>query len=278
MDNRGLLTEQRKEHIEALYDGEMSFMSRELARFFDSLDRLGGRNLVVVHNDHGEELGTRGLRAQPHALRRHHVAIFAIRGGIGAVPDMRQVDAPVTLQDIAPTLYDYAEIPEEAPRHRRAKRASPTHGRAGLGSERPIGIAHLRYGKDRWGVVLQQHKYILHTGSGEEEFYDLASDPGEQQNLIDDAPDLAAWRVALGEAHKAQVGLGWRVTGSLTMKSGEVVTMHLPRAATHAGIIDPEHTIPNPKNRVGRAPSPNGGRNRRSGALRGRPHRGVDRG
>jgi arylsulfatase A-like enzyme len=252
MDNRGLLSDQRKAHIEALYDGEMSFMSRELARFFDSLDRLGGRNLVVVHNDHGEEFWEHGGFEHNHTLYQDTTAaIFAIRGGIGAESANRQFDAPVTLQDIAPTLFDFTQIPLDARPDTDGRSLRPMlEGAEGWGQERPIGIAHLRYGKDRWGVVLQQHKYILHTGSGEEEFYDLGSDPGEQQNMIEDAPELAPWRAALGEAHNAQVSSGWRIKGNLTMKAGEVLTVNLPRAATHAGIIDPEHTIPNPKNQA----------------------------
>jgi len=253
MDKRGELTPQRKAHIEDLYDGEMTYTSREMGRFFDVLDRMGGRTLTVLHNDHGEEFWEHEGFEHNHSLFQETTsALFALRTDIGANPPFpAQIAAPVTLQDIAPTLYDYAGFAPAA--------LPPLEGRSGRHlidgdgqgpDARPIGIAHLRYGHDRWGVVLDQHKYILHTGTGEEELYDLRTDPGEEHNLVGALDDLSPWWNALGEVHKAPTGHGWRIAGTLATKSRQEVTFTLPTPALSAGLFDPEHIVENPRNQA----------------------------
>jgi len=248
---KGTLTEQRKAHIEALYDGELRYTSAQLARLYDQLDRLDGRTLVVMHNDHGEEFWEHGTFEHNHTIYddvTRAILWFRTRGGQqqGAT-----IDAPATLPDIAPTLYDFAGIPEaEWP---------PTDGRSLKGlltgeedastwADRPIGIAHIRYGYDRWGVVYRNHKYILHTGTGVEELYDLGADPLEQKDLAQ-ATDLSPWRAQLGPAHQMEAGYGWRIrVGELP--AGEEITVELPQPASWALVVPPSMTIPNPANQA----------------------------
>jgi arylsulfatase A-like enzyme len=253
MDKRGELTPQRKAHIEDLYDGEMTFTSREMGRFFDRLDRMGGRTLTVLHNDHGEEFWEHEGFEHNHSLYQETTnALFALRTDIGARPaSPTQISAPVTLQDIAPTLYDYAGFdPAGLPALDGRSLRPLLEGDGQWQDARPIGVAHLRYGHDRWGVVLDQHKYILHTGTGEEELYDLRTDPGEQHNLASALDDLSPWWNALGAVHKAPTGQGWRIAGTLASKSREEIRLALPRPAISASLFDPEHVIENPKNQA----------------------------
>ena len=258
MEKKGELTPRRKAHIEDLYDGEISFTSQEIGRFFDRLDRMGGRTMVVMHNDHGEEFWEHDGFEHNHTLYQETTgALFAIRTDIGGAPTTPvQHSAPVTLQDIAPTLYDYAGFdPTELPPLDGRSVRPLLEGAEGWSDSRPIGVAHMRYGHDRWGVVLEGHKYILHTGNGEEELYDLRTDPEEQHNLVGALDDRVRWWKALGEVHQAPTHQGWRISGSLARRTREQVEIHLPTPALSAGLFDPEHLIENPKNQAwGEAP------------------------
>ena len=248
MERSGELDERRKEHIEALYDGEMAYMSVHLARFFDELDRMGGQNLVIVHSDHGEEFWEHGGFEHNHSLYRETTdAVLAIRPGRGMASPLN-LETPVTLADIAPTLYDFAGFGDTPTVDGRSLRPLLEGDASDPGWERPIGIAHLRYGHEQWGVVVDRHKYVVHTGSGREELYDLEADPGEQHDLSGER-DTTQYHRALAEAHGMRVGHGWRLFVDARANS-EPVEFALPRGPLHAGLIDPERTVDNPANQA----------------------------
>jgi len=116
--------------------------------------------------------------------------------------------------------------------------------------DRPIGIGHLRYGLEQWGVVLRGHKYIFQTAKGHEELYDLASDPAETNDLARKS-GLEPWRQATSAVHNAKLGRGWRVDVAITSSlPRSPFVLKLPMAAQAALIVDPEAEIPNPANQV----------------------------
>ena len=117
-------------------------------------------------------------------------------------------------------------------------------------SDRPIGVGHLRYGLEQWGVVLNGHKYIFETATGREELYDLRTDPAEATDLARKT-GLEAWRQAASAVHDAKLARGWRVDLALASKPPRApVTIRLPEPALAALIVDPEAETRSPANQV----------------------------
>ena len=243
----GALTDRRKAHLEGLYDGEIAFTSQQLGRFFAELDTLGGRNLVFVHSDHGEEFWEHGAYEHNHSLYNETTkAVLLLRSNHGMSQPLR-IDTPATLADIAPTLYDFAQFTDVPPTDGMSLKPL-IDGKPGEGWDRPLGVAHMRYGHERWGVVWNRHKYILHTKDGREELYDLSADPGETRDLAANTP-LKPFHKALGKAHAMPVGPGWRIEVTAGQNS-EPFIFQLPEKALAAGLIDPERTIETPNNQA----------------------------
>jgi arylsulfatase A-like enzyme len=242
MMKAGTLDDRKKAHLRALHDGELAYTSHELGRLFDAIDRMPGRSLVVLYSDHGEEFWEHGGFEHNHSLYDELTrTVFALRPRGGMSQGVR-VPAPVTLMDLAPTLYDLFGFAD----------APGSHGRtlvpllAGGGStpawpDRALPVGYLQYSHERWGVVWNDHKYVLHTGTGREELYDLVNDPREQEDLST-LRDLAPYRVRVNEAHGVPVGPGWRVR--LTLEPGAPpLTLELPAPALAADVLDPESVV-----------------------------------
>ncbi len=235
----GQVDDRRKKHLEALHDGEMAYMSRELGRLYDGVDDLGGKSLVVLHSDHGEEFWEHGGFEHNHTLYDEVTrAVLWVRPG-GGLAEGKRLSTPATLIDIGPTLYDllgFADSPGTDGRSLMPLLAGET-----AWEDRPLPVAHLQYSHERWGVVWQGHKYILHTGSGREELYNLSGDAKETSDLSKSV-DLAPYRVQLRAAHGIPVGPGFRLR--ITLDEGaEGFTLTLPTPATTADVLDPETAI-----------------------------------
>lgn len=222
------LDDDAKTWIRAQYDAEVAYTSHEVSRLLSEVEKLRGDTLTIIHTDHGEEFWDHGAFEHNHSLYSELVhAQLAVRppGGWKGAP---KITENVGLVDIAATIFDYVGVP--------AERRPPTDGvslrplidpgspqaeslRATLFA-RPLPLGHMRYNKDRWGVVYQKYKYILHTASGNQELYDLQADPGEENNLSKkaDAASLMQMRQALAQA------TGWPVMPGFRIRVGPTPT------------------------------------------------------
>jgi len=249
----GALTEQRKRHIIGMYDAEVRFMDEHLGRLFSQIDRMGEPTVTVMHNDHGEEFFEHGGFEHNHALYDDVTrALLMFRSNAGQKQTVR-VEAPATLADIGPTLFDLVGLDEGRRPEVDGRSLEPfllPGDEPPDWSDRPIGVAHLRYGLEQWGVVLDGHKYIFETASGKEQLYDLTADPGEQKDLAR-TTGLEAWRQAASKVHDATLTRGWRIDLAIASKAPrEPFVVKLPRPAKSALIVDPEAEIRNPANQV----------------------------
>ncbi len=237
--------ERERAWIRARYDGEVAYTSAMLGMFLAGLEKLPGQTVTVVHSDHGEEFWDHGAFEHNHTLYNELVRSVLWMRVPGGRSGAERVSAPVGLIDIVPTLLDLVGAPA-LPSDGRSlaafldpTRASERQALAEALTRRPLALGHLMFGTERWAAVAHGWKYILHTASGKEELYDLATDNAELDNRAPAAPDdrLAAMRLALADATGWPVRSGWRLRLDGNTKELEL-SFESPIAA--AGIIDPE--------------------------------------
>ena len=249
LQRSGKVTETDKDFVEGRYDGEVRYTSNELGRLFTAIDALPGRTLLVVHSDHGDEFWDHDGFEHNHTLYNELVrTLFWIRPPGGWAGGPHRIDAQVGLIDLAPTLYDLLGVPRSDWPTMAGRSLAPLldPARSGLEDEtkqdldqRPLHVGYLMYDRERWAVLHQRGKYILHTITGDEELYDLDADPGELEDLARERKQqLPAWRERLAQATGWPVGPGLRV--DLMGRKGSPIELVFPIPVAEAGVFDPE--------------------------------------
>ena len=176
------------------YDGAIRFLDGELARLFQDLKATGLYDdaLIVLTADHGEEFHEHGGWWHGTTLYDEQLAVPLIvkppRGGTAGVVN----DAMVSSVDIAPTIIQSvgAAVPQ-------AMVGKPL----GLGAGAPAPRDHAFAESELEGNSLQAYRSggmkVIHANPGnprglpEHQLFDVASDPGEQKNLIATHTDVA---------------------------------------------------------------------------------------
>ena len=188
------------EHQEMVnrYDSGLRYCSRHLRRLFEALhDRnLWTSSTVIFTSDHGEEFGEHG-----HYFHRNypydeliHVPMLVKRADedgrgendedtvLNQEAEDRTVTAQRELLDLAPTICGFHDISVSG----LSFLGTPLF----QGGSRTV-IALGQPGMDKPGVAVRTDdwKYI-HTDTARQ-LYDLSTDPGEDQNVIDERPETA---------------------------------------------------------------------------------------
>ena len=169
------------------YDAQLAYVDHVLGEFWDYLKRQGlmEKTLIVFTSDHGEGLGdhkesTHGYYIYQSTLRVPLIIHWPKEtNGFAAV-----ANTPVSLLDVAPTLLQFAHIPQPAAFQGRSllglvKQKQLSSAPAEIYSESLYARSHfgcsslqsLRFG---------QYKYIE---APQPELYDLSKDPDETQNI-----------------------------------------------------------------------------------------------
>jgi len=171
------LTPEHKAYIVDRYDNNLRYLTDEVARLMGA---LGPEDVVVLFGDHGEEFWDHGGFEHGHTVYEELLRVPLVIGGPGVTGG--RVSAPVSLLDIAPTIYellgmDTGEVDGRslAPLMR-GEAADATWDARALGFGRPL------YGADRWGVLEQGQKWS--TAAGSSRLIDLAKDPAERDDLL----------------------------------------------------------------------------------------------
>lgn len=181
------LSPRDREHLVALYDGEIAWTDSIIAQILYYLEDRGGGaedTVVVVTADHGEEFWEHGAFGHKRTVYEESVRIPLIVHGPGRVRAGVRVGEPVSIVDIAPTLLDLAGA-EPLPDVFGRSLVSALDDPASVG--RSLTVSELTMesrGEALLAVRGRDWKVISSQPSGEVlELYSLKDDPGEQRNL-----------------------------------------------------------------------------------------------
>jgi len=208
----------RTRYAGRLYDGEVAYTDAQLARLFDYLRRSGAydRSLVILLSDHGESLGEHGEDEHGFFIYNSTMQvplIVKLPGGQGAG---RVVPQPVGTIDVAPTLLELLRIRDPLSRQFQGTSLASLVLGKGSPSDRPV-YGESFYPSNSFGwaplrsLTMRGLRYIE---APRPEIYDLASDPEESRNLLEQ-------RRAEAEALRAQLqDIERRYTADLAVAKG----------------------------------------------------------
>jgi arylsulfatase A-like enzyme len=186
--------------INARYDAAVRHADAKVGALVSALRDQGvyENTMLVVLSDHGESLGEHGIYYEHHGLYESTVRIpLVVR-----IPGVKsnRIDDPVSIMDLAPTIYDYLDV-EDTPATDGRSLRSLIDGDARF--DRTAIIAEEANAQRRRMILADHWKYITALDDGkcrycecthanDTELYNLRSDPHEQHNVADDNPDMVA--------------------------------------------------------------------------------------
>jgi arylsulfatase A-like enzyme len=192
------------EHLRALYDGEIRYADDEVGRVLDHVKARGldRGTLVVVTSDHGEEFLEHGSWEHQKTLYEEVVRIPLVVAGPGIQP--RAEKWQTSLLDVMPTILAWTGVPASPAQQGRSLLSTPGTREAYGETDHTIDHTHklfLRAGAERWKAILSLD---ADGKTVNEEWYDLAADPGEttSKTLHDNVADairsraIQRWRDA----------------------------------------------------------------------------------
>lgn len=175
------------------YDGEIAYVDFEVGRLVEWVraDPARENTLIVAIASHGESLGEKGETAHGSLLYEGTQRIPLILSWPGRLPGEQVLDDLVEQADLLPTVAELCGWP--TPQDASGRSVAPLL----RGEELPPKAVYLEndhcalsFGWSTLrGVVEGQWKYIQ---APTPELYDLAADPGEENNLAEDRPEVIA--------------------------------------------------------------------------------------
>lgn len=203
------LDEEDLAHLAILYDAELAYLDTRLRDLFADLRAAGilDETLVIVTSDHGENLGDYGMIDHQYCLYDTLVRIPLILRYPPLFDRGSTIDALVQNVDFVPSILQVTGVdgdgmalqgrsllPDDVVSHPRqyvfADYARPAATLAVL-RERYPAFDVSPY--DRGLAMVRDAGYkLIQATDGAEEFYDLTTDPHENQNLIVSQPEVAA--------------------------------------------------------------------------------------
>lgn len=169
------------EHLLALYDGEIRLVDDHLAKLTSDLKAMGlaDNTVIVVTADHGDEFFEHGEKGHHRTLYEEVLAVPFILNVPGWDPSARDVNAEVSIIDIAPTLLSLTGVAQ--PRGIEGRDLVPLL-RGETDETGPVFGELYRKGSLNVQVsaLHDRDKVIHHFNRRILESYGLEADPGEQ--------------------------------------------------------------------------------------------------
>lgn len=182
-DGKLTLSEGERRWLKALYYGEVTYHDEHLGRFIQRLKKAGvlEDTLLIVTNDHGEELFDHGKLGHGHTLYDELIDAPLLIRHPGTFPMGARVQEPVELVDLAPTIFEVLGIPPLEDMDGLSFYGA-VHGR---GAKRPAYAVSERLTEER---AIRFGRYLLIARRNETLLFDLEADPDATENLADERP------------------------------------------------------------------------------------------
>ena len=166
----------------------LRYADEQLGAIVTELEARGewDRTIFVVVSDHGEAFYEHAQPTHGTALYEEQIRSFLLMRVPGVAP--RIVETPVSLLDVAPTLLRMLGLPDHGNFQGRGDILDASYD----GNRRPLFLT-IQGLTSEDGVLIGPWKYIVNWGARERVVFQLQDDPREQSNLIQAAPDRAAW-------------------------------------------------------------------------------------
>ena len=172
------------------YQGEVAFVDHHVGRVLDALEKslFYDRTAIIVTSDHGEAFAEHGMIRHGFELWEELVRVPLIVRVPGVAA--RRLQARRSAIDLAPTILDLSGVAPPAPSPKDFLSGSslvPDLLGPGEPAERPVFIdmAAGPNNADRQALIIGDKKLVA-SGGRPLSLYDLAADPGETKDLLDD--------------------------------------------------------------------------------------------
>ncbi len=179
-----------KDWIRALYDAEIEYVDLHTGRLLNSLRDMGiyDQCLIILTSDHGEEFWDHGGYEHGHSLYNEllHVPLMVKHPDQTASKKVRQ---RLPVSGIMPTVLQACRLSFNEEFLSYPSLLPWVLDKGQKPEVSPIFCTGLLYYENREAVIYDNKKFIRFTLSGQELFYNLQSDPHEQ-NPVNDRPGI----------------------------------------------------------------------------------------
>ncbi len=173
------------------YFAAATAMDAGIGRLLSRLSQHGLRadTLVIFMSDNGMNMGHHGIYGKgngtyPQNMYDTSVLVPAIIARPGHVPEDSVCDALLSQYDLLPTLLDYVGLPNPAAERLPGHSFAPLLRGAALPAREAV-VVYDEYGPVRM-IRTDDCKYVHRYPDGPHELYDLANDPEERANRVED--------------------------------------------------------------------------------------------
>ncbi|UCD57214.1 MAG: sulfatase-like hydrolase/transferase, partial [Candidatus Hydrogenedentota bacterium] len=177
------------------YDGAIKYVDGQIESLVEALKELEvyDNSLIIFTSDHGQEFLEHGGSGHGFTLYEEQLRVPLIIFPTAVVPAAREVDAPVGLIDLFPTLDDWLSLGfYKADQSVSLKNLILKADETEVRSRRFLFSETDKEDSLRSVLFENKWKYIENVRKDTQELYDLAADPEEQKNVSPLHPALSA--------------------------------------------------------------------------------------
>ncbi len=183
---------EEREWIRELYRSEVRYVSDNVGRVIETLEShdLYDPCLIAFTSDHGEELWEHGGFEHGHTLYDEVLRVPFYLKLPGASHGGRVVEQAVSTESLTPTLLDLLGLTRPDDRFT-APSLTPFLGETSSPQDPAPTFANaVHYYEEKQAVVFGRYKYIREPMTGQEQLFDLETDPAERHDLVEQAPEI----------------------------------------------------------------------------------------